>query len=126
MGDDNYKLLSLLGLGRERTEELAKKHKDDTVGAVCDALVPLIKDEEAMGVFGFGKVDVLVLMETTGCSEQEAVAKLIEFKGEILEAAMDITEKKGSVPPLVETRERRTPFYFNPQYRRHVYYSKHW
>lgn len=123
MGDDNYKLLSLLGLGRERTEELAKKHKDDTVGAVCDALVPLIKDEEAMRVFGFGKVDVLVLMEMTGCSEQEAIAKLIEFKGEILGVAMSIA-KKGSVPPL-ETGER-TPFYFNPQYRRHAYYSKHW
>lgn len=125
MGDDNYKLLSLLGLGRERTEELAKKHKDDTVGAVCDALVPLLKDEESMKIFGFEKVDVLVLMETTGCSEQKAIAKLIEFKGEVLEAAMSITEKKGSIPPI-ETGEGRPPFYFNPQYRRHVYYSKHW
>nr|WRK65324.1 ubiquitin associated domain containing protein [Marseillevirus futianmevirus] len=125
MADDNHKLLSLLGLGRERTKELAKKHKNDTIGAVCEAIVPLLKDEEAMKIFGFGKVDVLVLMETTGCSEQEAIAKLIEFKGEILEAAMSITEKKGSVPPL-ETRERRTPFYFGPRLRAHICYSKHW
>lgn len=125
MGDDNYKLLFLLGLGRERTEVLVKKHKDDTVGAVCDALVPLLKNEEAMRVFGFEKVDVLVLMETTECSEREAIAKLIEFKGEVLEAAMDITEKKGSIPPL-EMGKGRTPFYFGPRYRAHLCYSKYW
>lgn len=125
MGDDNYKLLSLLGLGRERKEELVKKHKDDTVGTVCDALVPLLKDEEAMKIFGFEKIDVLVFMETTGCSEQEAIAKLVEFKGEVLDAAMSITEKKGSIPPL-EMGKGRTPFSFGPRYRAHLCYSKYW
>nr|QZX43997.1 hypothetical protein MarQu_415 [Marseillevirus sp.] len=125
MGDDNHKLLSLLGLGRERTEKLAKKHKNDNVDAVCEAIVPFLKNEEAMRVFGFGKVDVLVLMETTGCSEQEAVAKLIEFKGEFFDAVEGITEKKDPVPPL-ETRERRTPFYFGPRRRAHICYSKYW